>query len=318
MEETIAQNTPEQTPEANATPSDQGTFEDLFNNFEVTPNQAAFGESPAEQGNATTEQVVTEQASPPAQAEDGADNPDNDTVRYQYWQSQADKMKNELQAKDNYIRSLQTKQKEPVQQPVEAQPEKGPDAGEFFPPPPAKPQLPRGYNREDLSESGSESSKYHYDLEEWRDNMVEYTRLHSQWQVAKLKESQDAFQEKAAEDARMREAYAQKQQEIDGIRQHVQANYGFSNEQTEDFLKTMSSPESISMENLVELYKMRTNGGQVAPPPVSPAQAQVNNAQQVPSPMGVQTGVNQATDQQDPANSIMDLMINQHDNAVKF
>jgi len=91
----------------------------------------------------------------------------NDETRYQYWQSQADKYKNELE-------SLKNTQPAPVQ--PEA-PAVDTDADEF-PSAPSKPQKPRLYSREEAyTDPASESARYDDELSQWRDDMNEYNSL---------------------------------------------------------------------------------------------------------------------------------------------
>ena len=93
----------------------------------------------------------------------------------------------------------------------------------------------------------------------------------------------------------------------------MQGNYGMSAAESRDFIQKMSDPKSISVDNLVKLYRLQqgqgggapVNPGQPATP--SPQFQQAQRAQQVPQPMGVQptAGNNQA-----PAeDQIMDNMI---------
>ena len=74
----------------------------------------------------------------------------------------------------------------------------------------------------------------------------------------------------------------------------------------------MSNPESISMDNLVQLFRMNQAAGQETQA-TGPSETfqQSKNAQQVPSPMGVMPS--QGTQpQRDDADSIMDSLIKSH------
>ena len=67
-------------------------------------------------------------------------------------------------------------------------------------------------------------------------------------------------------------------------------HHGMSESEASDFMAKMSDPNSITVDNLVQLYRMQQGGA--APQTNAPAQPsasfqQTKNAQQVPSPMGV-------------------------------
>ena len=101
--------------------------------------------------------------------------PDNDTVRYQYWQSEADKARNENEQLKAQI------QQAPRQQ-VASEQEAQTDDTEGFPPPPEKPRPPAGFNREEAwSDSNSNSGRHLTEVDSWRDSMDEYNRLHNEW-----------------------------------------------------------------------------------------------------------------------------------------
>ena len=82
--------------------------------------------------------------------------PNNDETRYQYWQSQADKYKNELDGLKSQQDAMQ-QQYAQQQVPVEsAEP-----AVEEFPAAPPKPERPRSFSREDAyADPNSESARY--------------------------------------------------------------------------------------------------------------------------------------------------------------
>jgi len=75
----------------------------------------------------------------------------------------------------------------------------------------------------------------------------------------------------------------------------------------------MSSPESLSVENLWKLHQM--NKGQVPEQPIaqpSPQFNQVQRAQSVPQPMGVQTSANMAQTSKSAEDIIMDDLISDY------
>ena len=88
---------------------------------------------------------------------------DNDTTRYQYWQSEADKMKNtlaEMQKQNDELKNQLIGQYQNQQIPQQAQPEPVEEVDEF-PSAPDKPQKPRGFSRVEANEDpNSESVSY--------------------------------------------------------------------------------------------------------------------------------------------------------------
>ena len=96
------------------------------------------------------------------------------------------------------------------------------------------------------------------------------------------------------------------------VYEHVQGHYGMNPEDATNFVNSMSDPGSISMDNLVQLYRMN-QGAPANAPAQGPSEAfqQSRNAQQIPSPMGVMPG--QATESnRSDSDNIMDDLINTH------
>ena len=226
----------------------------------------------------------------------------NDETRYQYWQSQADKYKNELE-------SLKATQPAPVQ--PEA-PAVDIDADEF-PSAPSKPQKPRLYSREEAyTDPASESARYDDELSQWRDDMNEYNSLRTQYQSAMLEEKFNKLESDRVEAAKKQKAAAAEAQQQNEIRSHVMGHHGMSESEASDFMTKMSDPNSITVDNLVQLYRMQN--GNTAPQtnaPVQPSASfqQTKNAQQVPSPMGVMPSGQSNVDNKSFEDKVMDNLI---------
>jgi DNA-directed RNA polymerase subunit F len=240
---------------------------------------------------------------------------ENDERRYQYWQSQADKLKNENEAlKRQQVTAPQQQPQEPVQQTKQ----------EEFPPPPSKPVKPSGFSREEAyTDPTSDSAKYLDNIEQWRDNMDEYRDLRVQYDNAIVQERLDA------EDERRRQIEIQRQQHDAAMAQqreayeHVQGHYGLNPEDAREFVETMSKPESLTMDNLVALYRIQkgqapASSGQPAPTQPSQAFQQAKNAQQVPSPMGVQPSGNNEAEGGNEVDQIMDNLISDYKSRNPF
>ena len=240
--------------------------------------------------------------------------PKNDDTRFQYWQSQAAKRENELKQMQEQMQQYQSQFNAQQTQQAPA-PEQ--ETKEEFPPPPERPGKPRNFNRQEAYEDpNSESARYLDEVEEWRDNMDEYTMLKGQYDNAMVQENIQKMQTQQQEAEKMRQAKIQQANQMREVSELVQGHYGMSQQETQEFIKTMSDPSSITVDNLVQLYRMQkgmaTNAAtpQTAQPSESFQQAQ--RAQQVPQPMGVQPT---AGNNQSPAeDQIMDNMISDFKN----
>jgi hypothetical protein len=292
----------------------ENAFEAAFGVPQEAPdsnNVEPFGE-PQETGTVDTaspELGVPETTQVQAQPEPQAD--PNEQQRYQYWQSEADKRTNELSETkrqndllQNQMNIMMQQQQQPQQaeQPVQEE-EQG------FPPPPEKPEKPHNFSREEaLSDPNSDSARYLDAQDEHRDTMDEYNQLHQQWTYAKVQEDKQKFYEEQQRVAEIQRQQSEADQNRNSAIDYAQKTFQATPEQAQQFVKDMSSRESISMDNLWQLWLMRNNqqvSGNV--PPKSDSFQQVQNAQQVPSPMGVVPAVNSG--QTDPADSLMDGMI---------
>lgn len=244
---------------------------------------------------------------------------DNEEVRYQYWQSQADKSKNELEQmkQTNQLLQNQLSILSNNQQPQE----QAQAASTEFPPPPERPQKPRGFNREDAySDPSSDSARYLDSIEDWRDNMDDYNRLHAEYNRELALAERQEMQEKMAQEQRVREAQQQQYRQMNAVKSDVMQKYSIDENVANDFLSKMSNPESITIDNLWKLYQME-NSGQAPAQPMqtnpSPTFQQTARAQQATTPMGVVTGQSQqATGSAE--DRIMDSMVNDYKSRSPF
>ena len=230
----------------------------------------------------------------------------NDERRFQYWQSEADKAKNEnAKLKEQLNQQTQPQQAQPA--PAEEKPV------EEFPPPPEKPQPPLGFNRAEANEDpNSASAQYLNQLDNWRDDIIQYNSLKSEYQTALVSEQLQKQEKVRQDEIKKAQAYQQQQQQVNEIHQRVQGEFGLTPEEATEFVQTMSRPESLTMDNLVQLYRMQKGSGQtVQTQPTGPSDTfnQQARAQQVPSPMGVLPAQqNESTTSAE--DTIMDSMIN--------
>ena len=234
---------------------------------------------------------------------------DNDVKRYQYWQSEADKARNEnaqlaqrLEALETQASQSQPDDMEPIEEEL------------TFPDPPAKPGKPAGYSRADaLDDPSSESARYLDAVDKWRDDMDEYNRLHQQYTQAVMVEERQKIQEEQREALRIqaeRETYSNNMAQM---KQHLQSNYQASDDEIAKFVEVMDDPKNITVDNLFQLYRMQN--GNVGTQPMTqtaPSESfdQRKRAQSVPTPMGVVPG--QSSSQPNSNDSLMDSMLNDY------
>jgi|TARA_R110002020_G_scaffold424458_1_gene633696 hypothetical protein len=259
-----------------------------------------------EQQNATEAPAQTGQPEVASEVETPVQSTDNDQTRYQYWQSQADKVKSEnkeLKAQIANNAKVQT-QPQQSQEKVEAEPE--------FPPPPAKPLKPAQFSRDEaFSDPSSESARYLDSVEQWRDNMVEYNGVKSEYDSTLLRERFDKQEATRVQNAKRFQAQEQAKKQKNEVYKYVTGHHGLTQDQAVDFIDTMSKPESVNLDNLVQLYRLNNGGAAQQTNPSEPSQEfkQVQNAQQVPSPMGVMPSGQSSSDVRTTEDKIMDTMI---------
>lgn len=248
----------------------------------------------------------------------------NDQVRYQYWQSQAAQMKNQLDSVKEYMPMVDYLRSNPeavqnltpgTQAPGgEAPPSQEP---EEFPPPPERPEQPTGFSREEaMSDPSSESAKYLDHADKWKEDMITYNGLSNQYQVATMREEYNRKIEGLEKVELERTQARQNAEEMSNVRSFVQQKYNLG-DKLDDFISTMNDPKSIDMDTLVGYYQYKQGlpqqqvqpQGRMAQP--SAAFTQTQRAQSVPRPMGVQTSQNPAT-AQSGSQSFMDSILTEN------
>ena len=301
----VAQNSPMTPEEAfDQTQDKSGLIDDFFRaNKMDTPSEAQPEPSPVE----VPMEKATEEESPI----------DNDVKRYQYWQSEADKARNENAQLAQRLEALEAQASQP--QPEEMEPI---EEDLTFPEPPAKPGRPRNYSRaEALEDPDSDSARYLDEVDKWRDDMDEYNRLHQQYTQAVMVEERQRIQDEQREILRAQAEKEEYSNNMAQMKQHLQNNYQASDDEIAQFVQVMDDPKNITVDNLFQLYRMQ-NGGQVAGQQpmtqTAPSESfeQRKRAQSVPSPMGVVPG--QSSSQQGGSDSVMDSMINDYKNRNPF
>ena len=97
------------------------------------------------------------------------------------------------------------------------------------------------------------------------------------------------------------------------VRSYVASNYDLG-DKLDDFITTMNKPDSLNMDDLVGYYKWKQGiaPNNAAPAPPSNGFQQVQRAQSVPTPMGVQPAQSNAPT--DPTDSFMDAIVKSDNN----
>ena len=304
----------EVTPEVKGTPESEPVTEG------INPLEGFFRANGVEPEEQTDDPFATDEivpASPPQEQEQVVQEKpeDNDEKRYQYWQSEADKARNENAQLAQRLQALE-------QQANQSQPtvDDGVEDDRSFPPPPPKPSKPRNFSRsEALEDPSSESAKYMDDVDEWRDEMDDYNRLQSEYNLAIVEEEKQKMQDERDNIMRQQAEAQQRQQQMADIHTHLKTQYQASDEEIAQFVDIMDKPESVTLDNLFKLYRLQS-GNQTTPvqqqgQPLTETNKndsfeQMKRAQQVPTSMGVIPSQGNTTGSQE--DSLMDSMINEY------
>jgi len=210
-----------------------------------------------------------EVAEPISQTTENGVDQKEDTNRYEYWQSQADKAKSELsnlrEELDYYRNSMA-----PVEQIIRNNPEvldsleaklsNGQPAGQTQMgvqqsslKEPTEPEKPVNYNEVDAyNDPESKSFAYRMAKENYRDEYLGYLKGVDAQRQAEL---QAQYQQQVAE---------QQQQAITNqAYSHAVNNYGWDNAKANEFIKWAAAPDNLSMDNLAKLFELRTSANPV-------------------------------------------------------
>ena len=193
-----------------------------------------------------------------------------DPSRHQYWQSQHDKVNNELgnaqkeleyykqqigpladylKSNPNVVDAID-RQLSNGQPQGDPQPQAQPDMRnqETSLQEPVRPTRPSDYNEVDAyNDPDSSSFKYRTTVDSYRDDMISFM-------AAKDMQREKFAQEQMAQQQLM----AERQQAVS----HVQNNYGFDNAKAQDFVNFITDPRNVTYDNLVEIYNKKSGPSQ--------------------------------------------------------
>lgn len=220
--------------------------------------------------------------------------PKNDPDQFQYWQSQADKRAAEVDMLKSQMAEVMTK----VSQPAEAAPVEKETVLEK----PVKPSKPADFDRsEALTDPDSASARYLAKQESYLESMSEY-----------VASSNERVMQTMTQQQQQQEAIARDQK----VLRDLQSNYNYTPEQANDFVAQMSSPDSLSLDNLVQLHQLKMNSGSQQVTQITPEAQQKaavmnqrNEKLSIPKPIGVQPGASDQSPTKNVEDKMMDAMI---------
>lgn len=219
--------------------------------------------------------------------------------RFEYWQSRYDKKASEHDALSKRLEEYNNIA--PIAEYIQGNPEvlksvarslsgdnpsvPSQEKSNEAPQRPQRPTKPNSYDaNEAVMDSDSESYKYRVAMDDYREGIVDYQEAMevSRYNAMKAQEQQVAQQ---------RMAYERQQAEV-GMAEQLQNQYGYSPEKASEFMKYYSTPESITLDNLVSLDRLRQAPSQQEVATQQKVQAMQNSQKrmQVPTPTAVQTG----------------------------
>lgn len=236
----------------------------------------------------------TQETAPITETVENGVDPKDDSSRYEYWQSQADKAKGELSSLreelDYYRNSLSPvenmlKQNPEVLDSLEAKLSNGNPNG--YPQgfqkeslkEPTEPERPVNYNEVDaFNDPESTSFKYRMAKEQYRDEYLGYLKnVDSQRQQAMEQQYQQQMAQQQQQ-AMRQQAYS-----------HAINTYGWDNAKANQFIDWAVSPDNLSLDNLAKLFELRSNTNPVVQQKTQEMQNQAERLN-VPKTAAVQSG----------------------------
>ena len=269
----------------------------------IANNEPEPAPEPQAEGSAVIDDKVTYAKSPE----------NNEAVRYEYWQSEADKAKNENEQLKQTVGILQDTI---ARTPANVQPEElSEPEPEPFRDPPEKPVRPSGFNRaEAIDDPNSASAQYLDSMDSYRDGMDTYNADKLDYESNLLKQEREAVASQQRQQQEAYEAEQRNKEQVNTIAGELRNKYNANDTEINEFIQKMSDPESLNVDNLWRLYQM--DKGQVPqqqPAQPSPEFNQVQRAQSVPAPMGVQSAANPQQTGKDASDIIMDDLIRDYE-----
>ena len=252
----------------------------------------------------TQEQEVEMPAEAPSKEDDES---------FQYWQSQADKRAKELE--EVKVRYQALEDIAPIARYIRENPQvlnsvesslSADNSQETLPTEnsaslakkPERPSKPANYDPiEATSDTESESFKYRESMEAFRDEMMDYYESRERTREVEVQKRQEQIAQ---------------QNYMENVRSQLSNVYGFDTNESEAFIQDMSRPESLSLENLVTVWKLKNKPTEQqikAPQKVRQMQSQKEKLA-VKQPVGVAPSQGQVA--KGVEDQLMDAMIADH------
>ena len=141
---------------------------------------------------------------------------------------------------------------------VKPQPEPEPEPELRIPEKPEPPKKPANFSpTEAFSDPNSDSAKYMIEKSEWQDKMIEWQTMLTA-NVAQHYEEKLSRVVKATHSAiREQDDNLRKKTIYDNAVAQLRNKYGMSYDDATDFIQKMEKPESVQLDDLVQLYKIK-------------------------------------------------------------
>tara|TARA_R100000808_G_scaffold20813_1_gene44952 strand:- start:110 stop:967 length:858 start_codon:yes stop_codon:yes gene_type:complete len=179
--------------------------------------------------------------------------PREDTTRFEYWQSQTDKAKGEVNALRQELNQYKQMMNNPDQQtsPSDGQTQGYPNQG-FQEPSlkePTAPERPHSYNEVDAyNDPNSDSFKYRLAKESYRDKYLDFLKEKDQVREAELQQQYQAQMQQQQLQMVQRQAMS-----------HAVNNFGWDTGKAAEFVSWSQNPQNLTLDNLAKLFELRTN-----------------------------------------------------------
>ena len=202
-------------------------------------------------GDQSTQQEATETSTEPPQAiAEGEQLPKENPDSFQYWQSQADMAKGNLEKTEAELERY--RQLEPLANYLSSNPQvldtieasiKGEAPAQETSEKPQRPAKPGNYDPVDAySDPESGSYKYRESLDDYRDQMIEY-------QEGSLSRQRERIEQEAA--------HRNQAMQMDSLKAQLMNAHEYSSDAADSFIQKFSDPSSISLENLIALDRLQ-------------------------------------------------------------
>ena len=269
----------EQQQQSNADVQTDTGADSIFMNDSSNSDTMQPGPSITQSTREQTQAPQTEQANPVAEEQNNVSEKD-DPNRMAYWQSQADKAKNEAyimaQEAEKYRQQLQQiQQQHSVSN--ESQNRLRSDSLEG----PTAPEKPISYNEVDAyNDPESDSFKYRVSYDKYRDARMDHLQ---KLELIRQKQLQNQF------------ARQQETQMVNQAYNQVQNTYGWDQMKAADFIGWAKNPSNITLDSLAKLYDISVSPGiqQQQVEQKKQAMQNQNEALKVPTTTAVTPGTSQ-------------------------